>query len=321
MKTIRTLLPLLGILTGLVACSGESATGAGAESAGTSQAKATAQEDGRPGPGRPHMMPPGPGSLLFAALHEDIALTAAQRTTIQGLVDASRPQPPDANAAPGKDKAAALAAAVRSGKVDAVTLQPPKDAMEAAHKEHAAKLASSLTTLHDTLSKEQREKLVDAIVAKAKEHGPGHKGPHEGGKRPGPPEGGPQAHGPHGPHGHGPMHLLEGIDLTEAQKKSLEEKLAAARPAPPSDADREAMRAKHEEMKKVFDAKLQSFKADAFDANAFVTPPEGGPRGPMAGHAEQMAKELSIILSVLDPAQREKLAAKIEQGPPARPAR
>ena len=317
MKTIRTLLPLLGILTGLVACSGESATGAGAEAAGTSQGKAVAQEDGKPGPGRPHMMmPPGPGMLLFAALHEDIALTPAQRTTLQGLVDANRPTPPDANAAGGKEKAAALAAAVRAGKVDATTLQPSQGAMEA-HKEHAAKLASSLTTLHDTLTKEQREKLVDAIAAKAKDHGPG-KGPHEGGKRPGPPEGGPEAHGPHG---HGPMHLLEGIDLTDAQRKSIEEKLAAARPAPPSEADREAMRAKHEEMKKAFGAKLQSFKADAFDANAFVTPPEGAPKGPPAGHADHLAKELSIVLSVLDPAQREKLAAKIEQGPPARPAR
>jgi len=63
------------------------------------------------------------------------------------------------------------------------------------------------------------------------------------------------------------------------------------------------------------DAKLQSFKGDSFDANAFVTPPAGMPK---FDGANRMAKDLQVVVSVLDPAQREKLAQKIELGPQAR---
>jgi hypothetical protein len=34
-------------------------------------------------------------------------------------------------------------------------------------------------------------------------------------------------------------------------------------------------------------------------------------------HADRFAKDLEIVLSVLETAQREKLAARIEAGPPA----
>ena len=69
-------------------------------------------------------------------------------------------------------------------------------------------------------------------------------------------------------------------------------------------------------MKTAMDAKLQSFKSDSFDAKAFVAPPANAPK--IGGPADHMAKELSAVVSVLTPAQREKLAQKIEQGPPAR---
>lgn len=307
MKTFRTLFPMLGVALTLAACSGESTGNAGAESASSAQTKAVA-DDGRPGAGRPHHGPGGPGMLLFAALHEDIKLTPEQKAKLESLVASNRPEPP----AVDKTRTSQLASAVRSGKIDAATLQPPKEAMESAHKEHAAKLATSLTTLHDTLSKEQRVALVDAVKAKAASHGP-WKGKEGKEGRP------PHAEG-HGPGAMGPMaHLLGGLDLTDAQKEQIKTKLEANRPAPPSDADREAMKAKFESMKKDMEAKLESFKADAFDANAFVTPPAGLDKP--QGHADRMATDLQIVVSVLDQAQREKLAAKIEQGPPARPMR
>ncbi len=310
MKTFRTLFPMLGVLAVLAGCSGESSSNAGAESASSTQAKATAEAP-KAGPHRPHMGHGGPGMLLFAALHEDIGLSAEQKTTIQDLVAQNRPPAPPAD----KSRVTALASAIRAGKVDAASLQPSRGAIDAAHKEHAATLAKSLATLHDTLTKEQRSALVEKIAAKASAHGPrGEMGEkREKGK-----EGGRPGGFEHGP---GPMHLLEGLDLTEAQKKEIQTKLEASRPQPPSDADREGMRAKLEAAKKEMDAKLQTFKADAFDANAFVTPPAGAPQLAPPGHADRMANELSIIVSVLDQAQREKLAAKIEQGPPARPAR
>lgn len=307
MKTIRTLFPMLGVLALLAGCSGESSNAAGAESASTAQSKSTVATPGGDKAGaRPHMMH-GPGGLLFASLHEDIGLSADQKAKIQALVDQARPAAPPA---PDATRVTALASAVRAGKVDAASIQPPPD-MEAKRKEHEATIAKSLATLHDTLTKEQRTALVDAVKAKAKEHGRG--GPEKEG----------HAHGPHGggPDGFGPMHLLEGIDLTDAQKAEIKSKLEAARPAPPSEADREAMKARFETMKKEMDAKLESFKADAFDANAFVARPADAPQMEPKGHADRMAKELSIIVSVLDASQREKLAQKIEQGPPARPAR
>ncbi len=309
MKTFRTLFPMLGVALTLAACSGESTGNAGAESASSAQTKAVA-DDGRPSAGRPHHghgAPGGPGMLLFAALHEDIKLTPEQKAKLEGLVASSRPEPPAADTS----RTTQLASAVRSGKIEASTLQPPKEAMESAHKEHAAKLATSLSTLHDTLTKEQRVALVDAVKAKAGAHGPRKLE-----------DGRPPRVAGHGPRAMGPMaHLLEGLDLTEAQKEQIKTKLEESRPAPPSDADREAMKAKFEAMKKDMDAKLESFKADAFDANAFVTPPAGFGKKALEGHADRMATDLQIVVSVLDQAQREKLAAKIEQGPPARPMR
>ena len=73
-------------------------------------------------------------------------------------------------------------------------------------------------------------------------------------------------------------------------------------------------------MKTAMNEKLQSFKADTFDAAAFVARPANAPKMNMGKPADHMTKELSAIVAVLTPAQREKLAQKIEQGPPARPA-
>jgi hypothetical protein len=64
-------------------------------------------------------------------------------------------------------------------------------------------------------------------------------------------------------------------------------------------------------------AKLQTFKTDSFDAKAFVAPPADAAamkRGVGNPH-DHMAKELSVIVSVLNADQREKLAQKIEKGP------
>ena len=49
--------------------------------------------------------------------------------------------------------------------------------------------------------------------------------------------------------------------------------------------------------------------------------PSAGAKPPQAeGHADHFAKELQVIVSVLDGTQREALAKKIEAGPPAHTA-
>lgn len=315
MISFRTVFPFLGLVVALAGCSAENSANSGVDSANAAQQKSTLSTDRasdahRPGgpafAGRPHG---GPDFLVFAALHENLNLSAEQRATIEGLATKNRPAPP----APDKARAVALASAVRANKIDAATFQAPSVDREAMMKEHLAKSASSLATLHKTLTKEQRAALVDAIAAKAAQHGGKDHGP-EGHR--GPPPG---AQG----HEHSPMgFMLRGIDLTPEQQAEIKSKLDAQRPAPPTEAERAAMKTKHEAMKKDMDARLQTFKADTFDANAFVAPPADAPKGPPPGMGpESMAKELSILVSVLTPAQREELAKRIEQGPPAPPAR
>ena len=154
-----------------------------------------------------------------------------------------------------------------------------------------------------------------AAVAK---HGEGH-GPKGDGPKGERPKGERPMRGDHaGPMG--PMGgMLEGLDLTQAQQDAIKTKLEAQRPAAPSEADRAAMKSQHDAMRTAMQAKLQTFASDNFDATAFVAPPAGAlaQKGPGPG-ADRFATDLQIITSVLEPAQREKLAARIEAGPPAR---
>ena len=301
-----TTLSALGILVALSGCSAESATGAGAGTAGTAQVADTVAAD--PAAANAHVAGPargfhpgGPDFLLVAALREPtIDLTADQKTTIEGALAASKPVGP---AGFDKTRVSALAAGIRSGKVDAATVkaQAPSDDAKAAHLAAAAK---AVATLHATLTPVQRRALVDALAKHAADHASHPPMDHAGGPPPG---------------GMGPMeHMLEGLDVTQAQKDAIRAKLDAQRPAPPTDTERAAMKQQHEAMRALRTAKLQTFANDTFDANAFVAPPDGALKGPGPDHADRFAADLAIITSVLEPAQREKLAARIEAGPPAR---
>lgn len=305
---------ILGLLVTLAGCSGAAESGSGSDTTGTARSEVAAQRDER-GPRGPHRGGPGGGGLLVAALHEpSLNLTAEQTSTIKGALDASRPQPPQGG---GFDKAkvAPLAAGIRAGKVDA-SMFPAKPDFAA----HQAAEAKALTTLHDTLSADQRQALVAAVKSRAGEHGP--KGDHGGPKGDGP-KGDHKGKGPHGPHAGGPgggpmMHgMLADLNLTDAQKEQLRAKREADRPAPPTDEQKAQWKAQHEAMKGQMDAKLQTFASGSSDANAFVAKPEGV--GPKAGGEDRMVKEMNDVLSVLDANQREALARKIEAGPPARP--
>jgi hypothetical protein len=296
MKSLRAsmMIPLFGLLATLAACSGQAQTDGTAQ---TNNAVANASQSDKHAFGRPMMG--GPGMLVFAALHEpSLELTDAQRTTIQAAADSIAPKGPPAGA---QAHASALAAAVRAGKVDVATLSPKMEI--APSEEHKTALVKALTTVHQTLTKEQRVALVAAVAKHQGKHGDGPKGEgpkHEGMKH----EGG--AH-------FGPMRMLEGLDLTKDQEAAIQKELEANKPAKPTEAEREAMKAQHEAMKKELDARLQTFASDTFDANAFVAPIANAPKA--APHGDRFVADLAAIVPLLTPAQREKLATKLEKGP------
>jgi Spy/CpxP family protein refolding chaperone len=299
---------ILGLLVALAGCSAESGTAgvAGTSDTARTQTAALASSSGdahaERGPARgPHR---GPDFLLVAALHAPIDLTDAQRATLESALAASRPAAPPAF---DRTRAKTLAAGIRAGKVDATALSAPADDGAAARQ---AASAQALATLHATLTPDQRRALVDAVTKRSADGGPKTDDPRPGMDHA---RGGRGATGRVGPMG--PM--LDGLDLTTAQEDAIRAGLDAQRPSPPTDADRAAMKAQHAALRAAMDAKLQTFAGDTFDAAAFVTPTAGAVKG--AGeHAVRFASELATVTSVLDAAQREKLAARIEAGPPAR---
>ena len=311
MKSLRSLrsmmlLPTFALVAAVAACSGAGA----ADGNGTTATPVTAQAKDH-GPGR--HMGPGPEMLLFSALHEEINLTDAQRSTIEGLVEGLRPKGPPPGFAANKT---ALVAGIRAGKIDVAALTPAKPDMT----EHRAAVAKALSTLHSTLTSEQRVALVAAIKKHAEDHkfGFGPKG--DGPKGDGPKGDGPKAdiakgdgkmHPGH--HFGGPMHIVQDLDLTEAQKTAIHAEFDKNKPAPPSDADKVEWKKKHEAMRAEMGARLDKFAAPTFDATAFVTPPADAPA--FGGPGEHFLKELAVIVPILTPAQREKLAEKIEKGP------
>lgn len=301
MKSFRTTLSLslVALVAALAGC-GVEAGGAEAESAdqalGAQPAAAaeTAAATAPVGVGFRHFG--GPGSLLRAALHEDIGLSAEQKATLTALVperDAkARPQP-DAS------RGAELAAAIRSGKVESLKLASPPQPSAAEIAAHQADEVKALQTLHDTLTATQRAALV-AAVQKHEQDGPGHE---------------PHAKGGRGARLGGPMGgLLKDLELTEAQKAQLETKLAAIRPTKPTEAERAQLEAKRATWKAEHAAKLQTFADASFDASAFVARP-AKPEGEAVWVHRGPGDELAAVVSVLDATQREQLAKRVEAGP------
>ncbi|AKU99903.1 hypothetical protein AKJ09_06567 [Labilithrix luteola] len=317
MMTIRSLtLPLFALVAVLAGCSAEAGTSAGPETASSTESTLVADQGAAPSAMKPnfrghrgHFGPERPDFLVHAALRAPINLTAEQRATIEGLVKKLEAPKPEADGAgPAK-----LAAAIRSNSFDSLP-RPTFD--KAKFEAHAAESAKALTTLHDTLTAEQRTALVDSL-AQHGEHGP--RGDFQG-KTASTGEGregrqhGPRGEGMVGHFEGGPMmHMLGDLNLTQEQKDAIEAKFEAEHPAKPSDADREQMKARFEAIRTEMKAKLETFKSDKFDATAFVTPNAkfAPPSADKAPHTNPMA----IISSVLTAEQREQLATKIEQGP------
>ncbi|MEO8876894.1 MAG: hypothetical protein ABI461_14970, partial [Polyangiaceae bacterium] len=299
-KTFVSSFGVLALLATLAGCAAQTTSAESATPSQESVATAAAVQ------GRGPQFRAGPeGHLLAAALREpSINLTTAQRSTIEGALQSMEPKGPPADM---QARMTSLAAQVRTGNIDTTAKSGPSDT------DRAARLvvdAKALETLHSTLTVNQRTALV-AAVSKGGEHGErGEHGKHRGQRPEGKDSNGPREHAGKGHGDHGRMDRLVGdLDLTQAQKDAIHTKMEANKP---SDADREAMKAKMQSFHAAKQAKLQTFASDSFDATAFVTPPADALN---KGREDHMAKKLSVIVSVLDAAQREKLAAKLEQGP------
>jgi Spy/CpxP family protein refolding chaperone len=106
----------------------------------------------------------------------------------------------------------------------------------------------------------------------------------------------------------GPLGFLaRDLDLSEQQREAIRNAMEAQRP------DGAEHKARFERMKAERKARLASFASDSFDAKQFTTPPEDAPA--MKHPGERMVRALAVVVPLLDAAQREKLAQRIEQGP------
>lgn len=258
----------------------------------------------------------GPAFLLHAALKE-LELRPDQKKTVEALAaDIESAHPFDSPAHKDFDKA--LAAGVRAGKLEPSALAPHYAAIEKHATETSQKVHEALNELHRTLDAEQRKALVAALEARGK-RGPKGFGPPDPGEAPlgaacagDPDERCAHGDGPKGKrgfrgHGGPGFGMLRDLDLSEAQR----EKLRAAREQgePERGALKQEMRKKGEHMKQL----LAAFATDSFDAKALMGSADA------ARHARQGAearvKHLQTLLGVLEPDQREKLAARVEAGP------
>jgi Spy/CpxP family protein refolding chaperone len=270
----------------------------------------------------------GHDNLLRTALHE-LELSDAQETAIKGALEKLRE---DAGEHP-RDAAwhAALAEGVRAGSIDKAAVEAKLAKMEGGFEEHRARMAEALTTLHATLTKEQRRALVDAVAAKMEEkgargpkgdmdgegrRGKGEKGDGERDGRRGKGEKGERGGwGDHGMKG-GPLgHMLRDLNLTEEQRSKIDKALEASRPSEGDmEEKKEAFEARRAEMK----AKIEGFAADSFDAKAFLAGDVKKGKNPKA-HLDRMVTSLSAILPILTPEQRTSLADKLEKGRMGKP--
>lgn len=243
--------------------------------------------------------PHGPGFMLHAALKE-LELRPEQVEKIEGLLtglESAHPATQPAHQAFER----ALAAGVRAGKLERATLEPHFAALEQGANDARKKVHAALNELHRTLDADQRKSLVAALEARGERAGKGrrHRGDEPGCGGGGQCDGaGKRGFGPH----HGPGFGMFGdLELSDAQRAKLRSAM------PDRGAMQQEMQKKGEHMKQF----VAAFAGEGFDADKLTADAGKSPRA----HAEARVKHLEALLAVLEPSQREKLAARIEAGP------
>jgi Spy/CpxP family protein refolding chaperone len=236
----------------------------------------------------------GPAGMLLHAASE-IDLKPAQQATVSSLSNQLHDE-----TGPSSDFTAyhaALIAGVRAGKIDAVKLAPLQAALEKDMAAHHEKEAAALNGLHAVLEASQRKALVAAVRAKQAAYEAHHKTPQAEPLKPG--EGAKRRL----------EHMTKELDLDAAQQKTVEALLAKDEAGKPGTMD-----AHRAEMKKQMDALLVAFEGESFDPKKLDLGPAPGKKGndPLV----QRAQFLSVLVPLLKPEQREKLAATLEKPRP-----
>lgn len=235
----------------------------------------------------------GPAMMMLRAARDLPDLKDAQKTALDKLDGEMKPS--DTTRAALKDLHADLAAEIKAGKIDLAKLEPRFTAIDKAAQEHQEKEAEALNQLHATLDAAQRKALVAQIRAKQGEHD-GEAKEHRGDK---------DAKGDDWSK-RKLEHMTKELGLDDAQQKSVEAILAKSERMTP-----EQMQAHRDEMKKKMDALLTAFEADTFDAKKLDLSMMPGKKA--RDGAVRELTELSQIVPILKPEQREKLAAIIER--------
>lgn len=237
----------------------------------------------------------GPLQMLRQAV-DGLGLTAEQKATIDKAFDDAKPTKPGPEA--GNMEAykaffAEVGKQIRANSIDEAGLLAKASGLEKpAVDPMRASMAKALQTVHDALTPEQRVKLASDLDGKlgamksfgdkAEKFGKG-----KGGKP-------------------GLGFLLRGVDVSDEQKDAIEKALTAAG----LDKSHDDMKKVGEEMESKMKALLEAFKGEKFDAAAMMPAPPA-----MKGdHLETMIKSLKIVVPLLDEAQRNELADRIEKG-------
>ncbi len=239
----------------------------------------------------------GIAGMMLSAAH-DLTLKDAQQTTVAKLTEQLHAGG-EAPSGEGKAYHTALAAQVRAGKIDTAKLDVLQAAMDKGMQAHKDKEAEALNGLYAALEPAQRKALVAAVRAKQAERAAKSEHKAEVAKLTDADRAKRRLD-----------HLTKQLGLDAAQQKSVAAALAKAPPPAGGDTGRE-------EMKKHGDAVLTAFEADGFDAKKLEAAPAAPtapttakkPLGPMAEHAQLLA----ILVPLLKPEQREKLAAGMEK--------
>ena len=234
----------------------------------------------------------GPAGILLAAAN-DLTLDDAQRSKVDAVGEKI------GSAAGGgkemREYQAVVMEGIKAGKIDTTKLEPLYETMERARAEQKAKQAEALDGLYAALTPEQRKSVADKLKPRFAERA--EPAPDQQKKKADPKE---RAQ-------HKLDRMTKDLSLTDAQKKKLEPLLVKeATPAEPQMNSRAAS-------KKRMTALLEAFEKDGFDAKKLDLSAGPDPKE----WKKRMDSRVSLfnqISAVLEPEQRDKLAASMRRG-------
>lgn len=238
----------------------------------------------------------GPSAMLIQTALDELELTPAQQSSLEDLLEDTRPS--EAGQDAHKELLVALATGLRAGAIDDDLVGAKLTAVKQISSEMHDKRVASLDTLHATLTSAQRVALVEIVRErgeKMRQHFESKKGEKEH----------------HARHhetkkGHPPLWFARGLDMTDEQRENLKSALAESGMEKPTP---EAMKERFATMRANMKAMFDAFATGEFEAKSHI---DADAADNVLEHYIEVVKILSVIL---DDAQRDKLADRIEKGP------